>query len=113
MFQVIEEVARHDSAAGRNLQLALSANPFLTWLPEEGAAETMNSHPDTIIEGSFTLGPRAIPVDGGYRLSGQWLFVSGGDNCHWFGFLPQLMDRNRPRFHDQGKPCPAFHVSPG
>jgi alkylation response protein AidB-like acyl-CoA dehydrogenase len=76
MFRVVEEVARHDGAAGWNLQLALGANSFLAWLPDEGAAEIMNSHPDTIIAGSFTPGPRAMPVDGGYRLSGQWPFVS-------------------------------------
>ena len=44
MFRVVEEVARHDSAAGWNLQLSVAANCFLAWLPDEGAAEIMHSH---------------------------------------------------------------------
>src|SRR5215467_14306587 len=42
MFRVVEEVARHDSAAGWNLQLAVAAGYFLAWLPDAGAAEIMH-----------------------------------------------------------------------
>jgi alkylation response protein AidB-like acyl-CoA dehydrogenase len=112
MFRVVEEVARHDGAAGWNLQLALGAHSFLAWLPDEGAAEIMHSHPDTIIAGSFTPGPRAIPVDGGYRLRGQWPFVSGGHDSHWFGFLPQIMDGDQPRLNDQGSPVQRLMFLP-
>jgi alkylation response protein AidB-like acyl-CoA dehydrogenase len=112
MFRVVEEVARHDGAAGWNLQLALGAHSFLAWLPDEGAAEIMHSHPDTIIAGSFTPGPRAIPVDGGYRLRGQWPFVSGGHDSHWLAFLPQLMDGDQPRLNDQGRPVQCLMFLP-
>src|SRR2546426_10536383 len=92
MFRVLEEVARQDSAAGWNLCLSSGGNYFLAWLPDEGAAEIMNSHPNTIIAGSFTPGRQAMPVDGGYRLRGQWPFNSGSHDCHWFPFLPPIMD---------------------
>ena len=100
MFRVVEEVTRQDSAAGWNLQIAAAGNCILAWLPDEGAAEIMNSHPQTIIAGSFTPGRQAIPVDGGYRLSGQWPFVSGDHDGHWFLFLPQIMDGDRPHLND-------------
>src|SRR5262245_16022627 len=64
----------------------------------------MNSHPNTIIAGSFTPGRRAIPVEGGYRVTGQWPFLSGGHDGHWFLFLPQIMDGDQPRLDDQGSP---------
>ena len=87
VFRVVEEVARQDSAAGWNVQLAAAANCMLAWLPDEGAAEIMHSHPGTIIATSFTPGRQATPVDGGYHLSGQWPFVSGGHDCHWVFFI--------------------------
>lgn len=91
-FRVVEEVARHDGAAAWNLQLSLAANCCVAWLPDDAAAEIMESHPSTIIATSFTPGRRAIAVDGGYRLSGQWPFVSGSHEAHWFFFMPEIVD---------------------
>jgi alkylation response protein AidB-like acyl-CoA dehydrogenase len=104
MFRVVEEVARHDSAAGWNLNLSVGGNFIPAWLPDQGAAEIMTSHPQTVIVGSFTPGRQAIPVEGGYRLSGQWPFVSGSHDGHWFAFLPDLMDGDQPRRNDQDNP---------
>jgi alkylation response protein AidB-like acyl-CoA dehydrogenase len=112
MFRVVEEIARHDSAAGWNLQLAVAASYFPAWLPDEGAAEIMHGHPNTIIAGSFTPGRQAIPVDGGYRLRGQWPFVSGSHDAHWFLFLPQIMDGDQPRLNDQGDPVQRLMFLP-
>jgi len=112
MFRVVEEVARHDSAAGWNLQLAVAASCFLAWLPDAGAAEIMHSPPQTIIATSFTPGRQAIPMDGGYRLRGQWPFVSGSHDGHWFLFLPQIMDGDQPRLDDQGSPVQRFMFLP-
>jgi alkylation response protein AidB-like acyl-CoA dehydrogenase len=112
MFRVIEEVSRHDSAAGWNVQLAAATNCNMAWLPDEGAAEILNSHPQTIIAGSFTPGPRARPVEGGYRLSGQWPFVSGAHEAHWFGFLPQLTDGDQPLRDAQGNPVQRLMFLP-
>jgi alkylation response protein AidB-like acyl-CoA dehydrogenase len=112
MFRVVEEVARHDSAAGWNLQLAVAANCMLAWLPDEGAVEIMRSHPSTIIATSFTPGRQATPVDDGYRLHGQWPFVSGGHDCHWVFFIPQIMDGDQPRLNDQGSPVQRLMFLP-
>jgi alkylation response protein AidB-like acyl-CoA dehydrogenase len=112
MFRVIEEVARHDSAAGWNVQIAAATNCNMAWLPDEGAAEILNSHPNTIIAGSFTPGPRAMPVDGGYRLSGRCPFFSGGHDAHWFEFLPQIMNGDQPLRNDQGSPVQRLMFLP-
>ncbi|MBV8488112.1 MAG: acyl-CoA dehydrogenase family protein, partial [Planctomycetaceae bacterium] len=105
MFRVVEEVARHDSAAGWTLQISLAGDPCLAWLPDEGAAEILDGHPEVIFGGSFTpTGGRAIPVEGGYRLTGQWPFVSGAHDCLWFLFHPRLMEGDQPRLNTQGVP---------
>lgn len=112
MCQVVEEVARHSAAAGWNLDLSLGGNFLPAWLPDEGAAEIMYSHPQPIIVGSFTPGQQATAVEGGYRLSGEWSFVSGSHEGHWFLFRPAIMDGEQPRRNDQGKPVQRFMFLP-
>ena len=112
MFRVGEAVAYQDSAAAWNLLLSLGANCFLAWLPDEGAAEILHHPPQPIIVGSFTPGRQATPVEGGYRLHGQWPFVSGSHDGHWFLFLPQLMHGDQPRCNDQGLPVQRFMFLP-
>jgi alkylation response protein AidB-like acyl-CoA dehydrogenase len=112
MFRVVEEVARQDSAAGWNLQISVAGSCNLAWLPDEGAAEIMHSHPQTIIVGSLTPGRQALPVEGGYRLSGQWPFVSGSHDGHWFLFIPEIMDGDQPLRNDQGNPVQRLMFLP-
>ena len=112
MFRVVEEVARHDSAAGWNLQLSVAEGWFLAWLPDQGAAEILEGHPDVILGGSFTPTGQVTEVEGGYRLTGQWPFVSGAHDCTWFKFAPFLMDGDQPRLNDQGVPMQRFVYVP-
>ena len=112
MFRVVEAVGRQDSAAAWNLSLSLSGHLFLAWFPDEGAAEILHSHPQMIFAGSFTPGRQAVPVDGGYRLRGQWPFNSGSHDAHWFGFLPGIMDGDQPRRNAQGNPVQRFMFLP-
>ena len=100
IFRVVEEIARIDSAAAWNLQISVGGHSALAWLPDDGAAEILGSHPSTILAGSFTPGRKAVAVAGGYRLSGQWPFVSGGHHCHWLVFIPEVEGRQT----DQSQP---------
>jgi alkylation response protein AidB-like acyl-CoA dehydrogenase len=54
MFRVVEEMARHDSAAGWTLQLSVAVDACLAWLPDVGAAAILEGHPDVIFGASFT-----------------------------------------------------------
>src|SRR5262249_42584713 len=96
MFRGGEAGGRHGRAGAWNLGLSVTGHLFLAWLPDEGTADILHSHPHTIFSGSFTPGRQAFPVDGGYRLRGQWPFSSGSHDAHWFGFLPDIMDGDQP-----------------
>lgn len=65
IFEVVEAVAGHDSAAAWNLQLSLAANCCVAWLPDDGAEDVLQTHPSTIIATSFTpdIGPDREPRD--------------------------------------------------
>ena len=75
---MIEELSRIDSAAGWNIGIANSTEPFGAWYSDETTAEVFGSA-QTVMAGSFFPPRRAIPVEGGYRLSGRCTFNS---NCH-------------------------------
>lgn len=70
---MIPDLAESEHFSGIDpLQTSLGADSILAWLPDEGAAEILDGHPEVIFGVSFTpTGGRAIPVEGGYRLTGQ------------------------------------------
>jgi len=76
---VVEEVGRHDSAAGWTLENPVDWAFFCSRLPDEGAEEIYAKGGDTLIAGQFGRPLNAQTENGGYRVSGRAPFVS---NCH-------------------------------
>lgn len=115
LFRVVEEVSRIDSAAGWNLQISLSADPFGAWFPDESVREIF-ADPSAILAGSFNPPRRATPVEGGYRVTGRTPFNSGAHQADWFFGLAHVFDGQRPRLGLDGEPivlltaCPASDV---
>lgn len=59
-----------------------------------------------VVAWGFPLGPqcRAVPVDGGYRVSGTWAFASGNRHSTWLGGHCQECDANgTPLSHPDGR----------
>jgi alkylation response protein AidB-like acyl-CoA dehydrogenase len=102
-FRVVEAVSRIDSAAGWNLQLSTGIDGTGPWFSDEGAKEIFGQ-PDAIFAGSFFPPRRAIPVDGGYRVTGQMSFVSGAHQAQWFLGLAHVYDGDTPRLTADGAP---------
>lgn len=53
------------------------------YLPAEGRAEVWANGPDALVVGSLSPFGNAERVDGGYRLSGRWPYISGVDFSSW------------------------------
>lgn len=53
------------------------------YLPEDGQAELWQDGPDTFIVSGLMPSGRAVPVAGGWMLSGRWSFVSAVDFSDW------------------------------
>jgi alkylation response protein AidB-like acyl-CoA dehydrogenase len=56
---------------------------FLGMFPVEAQDEVWVENPRAVIAASFTPTGDAVPVPGGYRLTGKWMYCSGIDNCPW------------------------------
>lgn len=109
--RIFEEISRLDSAAGWNLQLSCAWDPLGAWFSDEGAREVFGN-PDTILGGAFFPPRRAVPVDGGYRVTGQTPFVSGVHQCSWFLGLAHILDDDQPRLGENGEPVALLTACP-
>lgn len=63
--------------------LAANLARMAAYLPAEGRAEVWADGPDTLVVGSLSPFGRAERVEGGYRLSGRWPYISGVDFSSW------------------------------
>ncbi|MEF3074181.1 acyl-CoA dehydrogenase family protein [Methylobacter sp. Wu1] len=101
-FRVIEEVSRIDSAAGWNLQISVAHDMFALWFSDQGAREIFNF--DAIPVGAFNPARKAVPVAGGYRISGRTSYVSGAHYATVFIGFAHIHDRNKLRVNAYGMP---------
>jgi indole-3-acetate monooxygenase len=110
-FRVIEELSRIDSAAGWNVAIANACEPFGAWYSDETTAEVFGSSL-TVMAGGFFPPRRAVPVEGGYRLSGRCAFNS---NCHaatWILGLARVYHAGVERLDENGQPVTLMTLFP-
>jgi alkylation response protein AidB-like acyl-CoA dehydrogenase len=77
-----EELARGDAAAGWCVAIGATSGLLLGYLPLDSARE-VQATPTTVLGGVFAPRGRAIPADGGHRVTGRWPFASGCEHCDW------------------------------
>ena len=55
----------------------------LCLLDDRAAQDVWGEDNSLLIASPYMPGGKAIPVDGGYRLTGRWSYSSGSDHCPW------------------------------
>lgn len=83
-IETIEAVSEVDGSAGWNLMIGIENMGFLGPALPRPTAEKIFADPRLVVAGALNPLGRATPVEGGYRVSGQWPFASGCHNAHWF-----------------------------
>ena len=74
-------------------------------LPDEGVHEIYAQSPSTPGAGTAVQGGgQAVPVEGGYRVTGRWSFGSGSPEASWMLGSFQILDDGKPRLSPEGKP---------
>lgn len=82
--RVVEEVSAADGSAGWCVMLAMQAGLFGGFIPPDVAAEVLGNR--GVFCGTARPIGRAVPVEGGYRISGRWPFASGSSHgTHFTG----------------------------
>jgi hypothetical protein len=95
-FHAIEELSKADGSVGWCVMIASDISLFTGWLKPEITREMCGQPACLRAAGSLRPLGRAYPVDGGYRVKGQWNFASGIHNANWLYCPCILMDGDKP-----------------
>ena len=102
--EVIFEVASADASTAWCMSQNSGICGMSGYMPSQGLHEIFGQH-DMIV--SWGNGPMtALEVNGGYRLSGRWVFSSGIHNAVWAGAhnAPLVDQRGEPVLDASGQP---------
>lgn len=72
---------------------------------DEVQNEIFGDDPTTLAASPYAPMGRAIPVEGGYKLTGQWQYSTGTDHCDWVILGGIVVDESAPR----NGPPPVLH----
>ena len=111
-FEIIEEIAVIDSAAAWNLQITAGLDVNLQSFNDEAMDEVFSSEEEVIVAGTWHPPGQAIPVDGGFQVSGQWKIASGCLNANWFFLNVLVMEGNEMKTHPNGAPYVLLIILP-
>jgi alkylation response protein AidB-like acyl-CoA dehydrogenase len=100
-LRVVEEVARHDGSTAWLVALGLANAVFTAMLPQASATRVLGDGA-ALIPAAPAFGVRAVPVEGGYRLTGRWGYNSGAPNADWIAAPVTIFDGDQPRMGDGG-----------
>jgi indole-3-acetate monooxygenase len=102
-LRVVELLAEAAGSVGWNLCNNSIAQLVTLGLPDEGVQELYAQRPDTPIAGTAVMGGgRAVPVEGGYRVTGRWPFGTGCQEASWMLGSFQIFDGDKPRRSPDG-----------
>jgi alkylation response protein AidB-like acyl-CoA dehydrogenase len=103
--QVIEAVAAADASPAWCLAQAAGSSHAAGFLDAKIAQEVFGA-PDALVAWGPPAGiAKAIAVDGGYRVTGEWRFASGSANATWMGGHSTVFDADdKPRLDARGNP---------
>jgi indole-3-acetate monooxygenase len=104
VLQAIEELARQDGSVGWNVMIASNAAIIASYLPVATLWEVYRGGPSTVIAGALLPKGAAIPVPGGFCLTGRWTFASGCHQAHWMLGSSAVMTDGTPRLRPDGRP---------
>ena len=83
ILQAIEELARQDGSVGWNVMIAAFGATVASYLPAAALRDVYRGGPSTVFAGNLHPQGAALPVPGGFRLTGRWPFGSGCHQADW------------------------------
>ncbi len=110
-MELVESVAAVDGSAGWVTGNAQGFPYFCQSLPDESAREILAS-PDVFMAGAGFPYSNAVPVAGGFRLTGRHTFGSGSKWADYFAGFATIDDGGKPRLGPDGAPALMFVFMP-
>jgi len=111
-FKALEALSKIDSAVGWNVSISMAIDTIMQWFSDEAMEEMFASEDEIIVAGSWNPPGKAVPVKGGYEVTGQWSIVSGCQYANWFFMNAVVMDGDKSRTYEDGNPVLLFMLTP-
>ncbi len=111
-LEVVEELARADGSTGWTVLIGATTALIFSLLPRSTFESIYADGPDVIEGGALAPKGRAIPLDGGFRVSGQWPFASGCQHCSWLVGRAVVLADGQPQLQANGMPVMRMAVFP-
>ena len=98
-LEVVEAASRIDAAAGWSIMIGSGTmSGMAAFLSDEAINEIVVDGRFPRAAGVAALTGEAIPVEGGYRVTGKWAFASGIRHSHYLAFGAMVIDgKSEPR----------------
>jgi alkylation response protein AidB-like acyl-CoA dehydrogenase len=110
-IEVIETISRADGSAGWNLMIGVEIMGGLGAAYSSDGAAKLFADPSLILSGALNPQGVAVPVPGGFRVTGQWPFASGCHNAQYFWGQCQVRDEDGNPLNDGTPPLREALVS--
>jgi alkylation response protein AidB-like acyl-CoA dehydrogenase len=115
--EVVEILSTADASVGWCVMIGSDAGFYSAFL-EDAAARALYPDLDMVTAGMLGPAGRAVPVPGGYRVSGRWAFGSGCTHADVIAGGCLVFDGDQPVLDEAGlptarvvlAPAPAFEV---
>ena len=106
-FEATRELCKADASHGWCASLIIHHNHLIAQYPDAAQKTLWANGLDVPVAASFAPATAAVPVDGGYRVSGKGSpFASGVDHCTWVMLGGMAQDGDKPEWK-------FFLVAPG
>jgi alkylation response protein AidB-like acyl-CoA dehydrogenase len=103
--QMIEAVARADASPAWCLAQSVASSHTAGFLAPKIAQEVFGASDALVAWGPPAGIAKAVPIEGGYSLTGKWRFASGSANATWMGGHATVFDTpDQPRRDAKGQP---------
>ena len=99
MAKVVEEVARHNTAAGWSLMVANTTLFMGGFFPEKGIEEIFGNNPEAFLAGSIHPPMRAERTEGGYLINGRNPLLSNAHEAHWIFVTAFVMENGQMKIN--------------
>ncbi len=103
-LDVVEQLAYADGSTGWTVMIGSHTPVLFGFLPRPSFEAIYARGPDVIGAGSLAPKGHAVPVDGGYRVSGQWSFASGCQHADWIIAHAMVVGGGETRLLPNGMP---------
>jgi indole-3-acetate monooxygenase len=103
VLQAIEELSRQDGSVGWNVMIASNTAIIASYLPVAALREVYRGGPNTVLAGALLPKGTAIPVPGGFCLTGRWTFASGCHQADWMLGSSTVMAQGMPQLRPDGR----------